>query len=216
MINAIVLDLDGPLLEGMYRHYHCYSDILLAHGFKPIPLEQYWQMKRSRANRRELLSLSQAHDLYDVFLAEWLRQIETPKYLAMDRLQVGVLSILEEWKGLGIRLLLATMRNDANSLHVQLENLGLTQLLDKVVVVGSEHAGTNKAKEIEPFLRDLDRATVIWIGDTEVDILAARALGVRVCALACGLRTADHLMSFLPDLLESDLSTFLENRFFKL
>jgi phosphoglycolate phosphatase len=216
MIKAIILDLDGPLLEGMYRHYRCYSDILLAHGFKPIPLKQYWQLKRSRGDRRELLSLSDAHDLYDVFLAEWLRQIETPKYLAMDRLQVGVLSILEEWKGLGIRLLLATMRNNANSLHVQLENLGLTQLLDEVVVVGSEHAGTNKAKEIEPFLRDLDRATVIWIGDTEVDILAARALGVRVCALTCGLRTADQLMDFLPDLLESDLSTFLKNRFFKL
>lgn len=216
MIKAIILDLDGPLLEGMYRHHRCYSDILIAHGFKPIPLEQYWQLKRSRGDRRELLSLSDANDLYDVFLAEWLRQIETPKYLAMDRLQVGVLSILEEWKGLGIHLLLATMRNNANSLHIQLETLGLAQFLDKVVVVGTKHAGTNKAKEIEPFLRDLDRATVIWIGDTEVDILAARALGLRICALTCGLRTADHLMSFSPDMLESDLSTFLKNRFFDL
>jgi phosphoglycolate phosphatase len=216
MIKAIILDLDGPLLEGMYRHYNCYRDILLAHGFKPIPLERYWQLKRSRANRRELLSLSHADQFYDVFLSEWLQHIETPKYLAMDLLQVGVLGILEEWKRLDIQLLLATMRNNATLLQLQLESLGLTQFLDQVIVVGSEHAGTNKAKEIEPFLENLDRSTVIWIGDTEVDILAAQELGVRICALTCGLRTADHLMSFSPDMLESDLSTFLKNRFFKL
>jgi phosphoglycolate phosphatase len=216
MINAIVLDLDGPLLEGMYRHYHCYRDILLAHGFKPIPLEQYWQLKRSRANRKELLSLSHADQFYEMFLAEWLQHIETPKYLAMDQLQFGVLGILEDWKRLGIRLLLATMRNNASLLQIQLEKLGLAQFLDHVVVVGSEHAGTNKATEIEPFLRNLDRSTVIWIGDTEVDILAARELGVRICALTCGLRTADQLMSFSPDVLEADLSSFSKNRFFAL
>jgi phosphoglycolate phosphatase len=216
MIKTIILDLDGPLLEGMHRHYNCYRDILITHGFKPIPLEQYWQLKRSRTDRRELLSLSHADQFYDVFLSEWLQHIETPKYLAMDLLQVGVLGILEEWKGLCIQLLLATMRNNANLLQVQLDNLGLAQFFDKVVVVGSEHAGTNKAKEIEPILGDLDRSTVIWIGDTEVDILAARELGVRICALTCGLRTADQLMNFSPDMLEADLSTFSKNRFFNL
>jgi phosphoglycolate phosphatase len=215
MINTIVLDLDGPLLEGMYRHYHCYRDILLKHGFKPIPLDQYWQLKRSRINRRELLSLSHADQFYDMFLAEWLRHIETPKYLAMDQLQVGVLGILEDWKRLGIQLLLATMRNNANLLYVQLENLGLARFLDQVIVVGSQNFGTNKATEIEPFIRDLDRDKVIWIGDTEVDILAARELGVRICALTCGLRTADQLMSFSPDMLEEDLRSFSKNRFFE-
>jgi len=210
VIRTIVLDLDGPLLDGMYRHYQCYSDILTAHGFDPIPMHQYWEMKRNRVDRRQLLTLSNSAGIYDEFLAAWMGRIETKEYLALDRLQDHVVDILRDWKKSGIRLLLATMRNNAANLHWQLGELGIAQLLDEVVVVGSSQAGASKSAEIRPLLNDIRLNEVIWVGDTEVDIYAAREMGVEVCALTCGLRAEEYLASLLPDMIEENLSALAE------
>ncbi|MDD5180280.1 MAG: HAD hydrolase-like protein [Gallionellaceae bacterium] len=207
-IKTIILDLDGPLLDGMQRHYQCYRDILLEHGFAPIPMRQYWEMKRNRVDRRKLLALSNASDLYDEFLASWIQRIEARKYLALDRLQSRVEDILVNWKKSGIRLLLATMRNNAAHLHWQLDKLGIADSLDEVVVVGSGQAGASKSAEIKPLLSNKRLDEVIWIGDTEVDIHAARELGVKVCVLTCGLRAEEYLASLAPDMIEENLSSF--------
>jgi len=213
--KVIVLDLDGPLLEGMYRHYQCYSDVLTEHGFVPIPMTQYWEMKRNRVNRRHLLALSNAGDLYDSFLAKWLQRIETKKYLALDRLQTGAVDILQDWQKNGKRLLLATMRNDSSNLHWQLSELGIDHFFDEVIVVGSGQAGVNKSVEVKPLLNNVSLEEIIWVGDTEVDIHAARALGVKVCALTCGTRSKEYLASLSPYLLEIDLNSFAVAEFGK-
>ena len=203
--------MDGPLLDGRYRHYQCYSDILTARGFKPISMSQYWEMKRSRVDRNQLLALSNAGDLYDEFLATWIQRIETKEYLVLDKLQAGVVDILYRWKESGKRLLLATMRNNAFNLHWQLKELDIFQYFDEIVVVGSGQAGANKSVKIKPLLSNTSLDEVIWVGDTEIDIQAAREIGVKVCALTCGLRETDYLKSLLPDILELDLSTFVKN-----
>jgi phosphoglycolate phosphatase len=211
-VKTIVLDLDGPLLEGMWRHYQCYRDILAERSFKPIPMQQYWEMKRNRIDRRQLLALSNAGDLYDEFLAAWMARIETREYLALDRLQNHVVDILRDWKKSGIRLLLVTMRNNPDNLCGQLVELGITQYFDEVVVVGRAHACTNKAENIRLLLKDSRLEEIIWVGDTEVDIQAARELGIKVCALSCGLRSAEYLASLSPDMLEKDLNSFVTRR----
>lgn len=209
-INTIILDLDGPLLNGMYRHYHCYCDILTEKGFIPIELKMYWDMKINRVDRRKLLSLSNAEGMYEEFLATWIARIEAKEYLALDRLQYHVVDILKNWKIMGIRLLLATMRNNAANLHWQLDKLGIADFFDAVVVVGSAQAGANKSTEIKPFLSNSLPEEVIWVGDTEVDIYAARELGIKICALSCGLRTQEYLASFSPDILEHDLDNLVK------
>lgn len=208
-----MLDLDGPLLNGVNRHYQCYSDILVERGFGTIPLQQYWEMKRNRTNRKIVLSLSGASEIYDEFLSAWMERIETRPYLMLDRLQDHVVDILDNWKSAGVRLLLATMRNNAANLFWQLREFGIDHFLDEVVVVGSSQLGANKSTEIRPLLKQNNLKEVIWIGDTEVDVFAARELGIKVCALTCGLRTQEYLASLSPDMLEPDLISFSKNRF---
>jgi phosphoglycolate phosphatase-like HAD superfamily hydrolase len=207
-LTTIVLDLDGPLLDGMHRHYHCYREILTENGFHPIPLDLYWELKRNRIDRRQLLYLSNATEFYDQFLSTWIERIETKEYLALDRLQNNIIDILTTWKRNGIRLMLATMRKNPTNLHWQLGKLGIAHLLDDVIVVGNARNDVSKASQIKLLLRNAPLQEIIWIGDTEVDILAAREAGVRVCALTCGLRTKEYLASLLPDLLENDLNSF--------
>jgi len=182
-------------------------------GFEPIPVDLYWEKKRNRVDRRALLSLSHAAGIYDEFLAAWLSMIETRESLALDRLQTGVVEILERWKLRGVKLLLATMRNHTANLHWQLGELGIVRLFDRIVVVGSAEAGANKSAEIGPHLERSRLDEVVWVGDTEVDIQAARDLGVKICAVTCGLRTSEYLASLHPDMLKANLTDFAENGF---
>jgi phosphoglycolate phosphatase-like HAD superfamily hydrolase len=211
VIRTIVLDLDGPLLDGIQRHYHCYSHILKDHGFKPVSIGLYWEKKRNRFNRRDILALSSAEGIYGEFLAEWTSMIEQKNCLALDKLQNKVIEVLEKWKRTGTKLLLATMRNNPENLHWQLEQLGFAKLLDQIVVVGSSQFGVNKSSEIKPLLANDNLDQVVWVGDTEVDILAAHEIGVKVCAVTCGLRTEEYLASLSPDILEADLAAFATN-----
>ncbi len=205
MIKTIILDLDGPILDGKLRHYRCYSDILLENGFTPMPVDEYWGMKRQRIDRHRQLAVSGADGIYDDFLRAWMERIEGKKYLELDRPQPGAVQRLKEWKSSGIKLILATMRNNKSNLYWQLELLELLQLLDQVVAVGTSGGETSKADAIKPYLKESSSAPVLWIGDTEVDIKAARLLGVRVCAVGCGLRTPDYLSTLNPNYLVFDL-----------
>jgi phosphoglycolate phosphatase-like HAD superfamily hydrolase len=208
MISTLVLDLDGPLLDGMQRHYRCYRDILEKHKCEPLPVECYWQMKRQKVDQRVLLECSGALPIYDQFLRAWNTEIETRKYLELDKLQYNVINILSKWKERCIRLVLATMRNNPSNLTWQLGTLNIGRFFDDVVRVGSD--GATKASAVKPKLEGLRVDRVIWVGDTEVDIAAAREIGVRVCALTCGLRTEGYLAGLFPDHVEPDLQSFAE------
>lgn len=208
MIDTLVLDLDGPLLEGKDRHYHCYSTILIEHGFAPVDIGLYWEMKRNRVDRRKLLSMSGALSLYDRFLATWMERIETREYLALDRLQDGALSLLQAWKKAGIKLLLATMRNHPENLLWQLDQVGIRPCFDAILPVGSAPGSDGKAAKVGAALADSTARSVIWVGDTEVDIKAAKELRIPICALFCGLRTREYLASLEPDFIEPDLRAF--------
>lgn len=207
MIDTIILDLDGPILDGRLRHYQCYSDILLERGFTPIHIDQYWRMKRDRKNRHLLLSASGADCLYDEFLTSWIERIEQERYLAFDRLQPGVIQKLNVWKRENIRLGLITMRNNPVTLHRQLELLGLTPLFDKIISVNiSREAAGDKADAARSFVDEERKDSILWIGDTEIDILAARQLGAKVCVVSCGLRITEYLAGLDPDFLVFDLN----------
>lgn len=205
MIKTIVLDLDGPIFDGRSRHYQCYSDILKENGFTPIPAPEYWQMKRQRIDRHLQLTASGAAGIYDRFLQAWLERIEEEKYLSLDRLQPGAVEKLREWKAAGIKLFLVTMRNKKENLQRQLASFDLVPFFDQVVSVGTDGEGNKKATAAEAYLDKASRGSVLWIGDTEEDIRAAHQLGVKVCAVDCGLRTREYLASLCPDFLCHDL-----------
>lgn len=205
MIGTIILDLDGPLMDGRQRHYQCYADILLERGYTPLTVDEYWRLKRQRASILEQLAFSGAEGIYDDFLRDWSERIEQKRYLGLDRLQPGVVQELENWGQSGIMTILATMRNCERNLYWQLEAFKLCRLIDRVVVSGSYGGYREKASAVSTCLEEVSRNLVLWIGDTEVDIKAARLLNIKVCALACGLRTWAYLSTLEPDYLVSDL-----------
>jgi phosphoglycolate phosphatase len=211
-VNTIIFDLDGPLLEGKHRHYRCYADILKEKGFAPVTIEHYWSMKRDRVDRYEQLKKSNAENIYDLYLELWIERIETRHYLQLDCLQPSVIEILSMLQQTGIRLLLATLRNNESNLLWQLNRLKLTNFFSDIIVVGSLNGNNNKADEVSKFLHNQDCNDVLWIGDTEVDIYSARQLNIKIAALSCGLRTETYLSTLQPNFLCDNLVDLLNHQ----
>lgn len=202
---TVILDLDGPILDGRHRHYACYCHLLVERGYVPMDLESYWRMKRDRRDRREQLAESGATAIYDEFVSGWLRLIETPEYLALDRVYPWVRSTLTKWKKAGWRIVLATQRHNPVSLKRQLADFSLESLLDHVVVCDHSAGGSGKARFVRDVIGSTADEDVVWVGDTEIDIEAARALGCQVWAVCSGLRTESYLASLSPDHVCQDL-----------
>jgi phosphoglycolate phosphatase-like HAD superfamily hydrolase len=206
VIDTVIMDLDGPVLDGRLRHYACYRDILTEHGLTPLAEAPYWEMKRHRLDRRRQLAATGADHLYDEFLDTWLARIESGPYLALDRLQPGVMNKLDEWRTAGIRLLLVTMRHNRDSLLRQLDALNLRTRFDAVLSVGPTEPDAGKAAAVRPYLDANAPKRALWVGDTEVDVRAARRVGTLACAVTCGLRTEEYLASLSPDMVLRDVN----------
>jgi phosphoglycolate phosphatase-like HAD superfamily hydrolase len=206
VIDTVIMDLDGPVLDGRLRHYACYRDILVERGLTPMAEDRYWDMKRNRVDRRHQLAATGADHLYDEYLTAWLDRIESTTYLALDRLQPGAVNKLDEWRRSGLRLLLVTMRRNRDTLLRQLDALELRSRFDAVLSVGPTDPDAAKADSVRPYLGVDSPKRALWIGDTEVDVRAARRVGATVCAVTCGLRTADYLASLAPDALADDVN----------
>lgn len=205
-VKQIFLDLDGPLLDGKERHYRCYKAILERHGYKPIAIDEYWEKKRDLLNRRDLLDLSGAGDIYDVFLEDWLSMIETPEMLALDKVQDGALECLRNWKRQGIALTLVTLRKNKPGLDVQLDVTGLRPYLDAVFACDHAEGGEGKADAVRSMLSDSNSMeNAVWIGDTEADWTAARSLGCAVTLVSNGLRSVSHLNSLAEALVKPSI-----------
>jgi phosphoglycolate phosphatase len=205
MISSIIIDLDGPILDGKLRHYHCYNEILREFGYAGLSIDEYWDLKRNRIDRRAQLAASNAEDIYDQFLTAWKKRIEERNYLVFDQLQPGARERIETWKGLGIKIILTTLRNNRENLVWQLDSLNLMTYFTHIVALGTDAGANEKGDAILEFLGS-NKNDSLWIGDTEVDIAASKHLGCRVCAVSCGLRTPEYLATLNPDFLVADMS----------
>lgn len=206
MIQTIVVDLDGPVLDGKLKHYNCYSYIMRLHGFVPKGIAEYWQMKRQRVELIKQLEMVGAESVCDLFGKLWLELIEQPTYLAMDRLQPGAREKLIQWREQGINLILATLRHNPAGLREQLSKLKLDMIFDHILVCEHLAGGKGKADGVRNLFPNIKTADVLWVGDTEVDIEAARILECPVWAVSCGIRTEAFLASLLPNYLSQFLA----------
>jgi phosphoglycolate phosphatase len=206
MTSTIILDLDGPLLDGKVRHYTCYREILNKYNYRPLDLHRYWGIKRERVGLRQLLATSGAEVIYEDFLRSWLEMIERPDLLKLDKVQSGAAEKLRQWRAQGVQLVLATLRRHPKRLYDQLAYLDLDSLLNHIVVCEHSEGGRGKAQRVREIIRDISPERCLWVGDTEVDIEGARAFGCPIWAVTCGVRSESYLRLLSPDFLSPDLT----------
>jgi phosphoglycolate phosphatase len=195
--SLVVVDLDGTLLDTRERHYAVYSMIIQGHGGRPLPLVRLWRARRSGVAWRVILERTLGRAVSDEdserFLRSFVDAIETPSALSKDRLQPGALKALERIRADNCRVVLVTARRNRAQLTRQLSALGLDKQLDEVVATGG---GEKSAAVPRP-------GVAAWIGDTEEDLVAGRAVGARVYLVSNGMRSRHVLAVLEPDVLAS-------------
>lgn len=205
----IIFDLDGPILDVRPRYIHLYRSLAAKHGATgPLMADaDYWELKRQRIPEKEIVRRSGLPDHH--FAAYWderMALIESEECLARDRLHPFFEETVKSLPHSADKYI-ATLRNRRAPLLIQLDRLGLTSLF-AAILSEDDNAGDAGAKENlvrRSGILDGYQGSLYFVGDTEVDILAARNLGAVAVAVECGIRNRAALERGRPDALLPDI-----------
>lgn len=194
-----LFDLDGPLLDVSEKYYCLYTDLLAQEGFAPLSKSEYWEAKRAKTDEKTILSRSGAESFYDSYTKQRLALIETDRYLNLDSIQENAIEILEKLYTQH-RLVLVTLRSKAELAHKQLRRLGLYDYFEMILSSGEELAPRWKIKEklVRQALGPVLRVPAVFIGDTETDIGAGKALGCVTVGVENGIRNSQLVSRYAP------------------
>jgi len=190
------LDLDGTLIDVSHRHYAVYSKIAHALAFPHLDFGHYWSLKRAGTPLAQILKKSGAIKNIEGFRAMWLSLIEKDDYLDKDTVLPRTAVVLKTFR-LKHNLILVTLRHSQPALARQLERLKLTSIFHKIISAAASGGGAEFKASL---IRQHQQVSGGWmVGDTEADVMAAKALGLVSCAVTSGLRSAKFLRALKPD-----------------
>jgi len=201
--DVIFFDLDGTLLDIRQRFHTLHTDCLTELHGKPLSLEQYWQLKQAKTSEADILKVNRNEDLLTAYEAKRKELIEAVDYLQLDDYWDGMTYYLNNL-GKKFNLAIVTLRNDPAALMWQVEHLGLNDFFPAILFPepGDQSPVRHETKVAMVRRHFSDRTLSGWfIGDTEVDILAGKALGLKTCAVTFGLRNAEVMSALQPDFL---------------
>lgn len=192
---AAYFDLDGTLIDVRRRHYAAYADTLHDLGLEPLTEPAYWERRRRGASSGGLLN-GASDTARGRFLDGFIMRVEDSVYLTLDAVIHGAIEALESLRS-SHALVLVTLRRERGALHEQLDRLDLSDRFDAVL---SPARGDESKDELIRDAGALAAGSVV-IGDSEADVEAARALGLRSICVTTGVRDRTFLRALAPDLL---------------
>jgi 2-phosphoglycolate phosphatase len=197
-LQAILFDLDGTLVHTAPDVYIAINYAREKLGLTPLPLEQALKAIGPGADRFAFTVLGEQHaHLLDEYLA-----IFRPYYLEIcaerSRPFPGITELLTALEN--YRLAVVTNKRLQQS-KTLLKALDLVKYFD--LLVGPELVSRIKpAPDMIHYALDqfgLPPDQVLMVGDTDNDLLAAKAAGVPTCAVSWGYADTNFLKSLQPD-----------------
>ena len=187
-LSAVLFDVDGTLLDTTEFIYGGFDHTLAAHGHAPTERTAY---ARVMGKPLDVCYIELAPGGDPVLLCE------THRVWQADNLHLSVAfpeadAVLRRLRDAGLRLAAITSRSRRTSVRT-LELAGLAGYLD--LVLSAEDAGAIKP-DPAPLLLALERlgvppAAAVMVGDTDADILAGKAAGVRTVGVTYGFHGPD-------------------------
>jgi phosphoglycolate phosphatase-like HAD superfamily hydrolase len=118
--------------------------------------------------------------------------VEAPASLALDRLLPGAGRTLTGLARRGVRLVLLSLRRSPEAFRRQVDGLGIAGAFERVCSGNAYEDGARSKRHLIEQVGLGHPAAVV--GDTEADVLAARALGLASVAVTTGLRNRGYLL----------------------
>jgi phosphoglycolate phosphatase-like HAD superfamily hydrolase len=218
----LITDFDGPIMDVSDRYYRVYQFCLDAIRQPEQPVQQlskaeFWQLKRAQIPEREIGKRSGLDETQALEFARLRkRTVHTLPYLVHDLPVPGAVEALERMQSLGIELVTMTMRR-TRELNAALTQWNLARFfaLNRRYCLEDDHAKTNDVDDktwlMGRALAELPLACETWmVGDTEADILSAKAHQIPVIAVLSGIRNRTQLLQHNPDYIVNNLPEAVE------
>jgi pyrophosphatase PpaX len=204
-LDAVLFDVDGTLLDTTEFIYGGFDHTLVAHGHARAERAGY---ARVMGKPLEECYAELAPGCDPALLVETHRTWQAGN-LHLSIPYPGAAAILATLREAGLRLAAITSRSRRTSVHT-LEQAGLAGYLD--LILSFEDVSAIKP-DPAPLLLALDRlgvppAAALMVGDTDADILAGRAAGVRTVGVTYGFHGAD-ILAHTPDVTIDTLGDLL-------
>ena len=204
----LYLDLDGTILDDRERHYATYVETLALPEMRgvPIPLKEYWGLRQEAKPWQDILKRSRLFPTkFKKFKELFEAKLETPEMLSLDEVREGSETALGKLFT-KTPICLVTQRANQDELENQLAELKLSKYFAAVLSgrfqegrrVDRDARWKHKAELVRKRYRMLPQE-VVYIGDTENDVKAARSLGFEVWLVEGGHRTKELQIKADPD-----------------
>lgn len=207
-LKQFFFDLDGPILDVSQKYYEVYSDLLRERRYKAVSKAEYWNAKRAHIPESEIISWTCSPDFVKPYIEKRRAVIEDFYYLKFDVVWEGVAKMLSNLSKSN-KVYLVSMRNHRTTLMQELKYFNLLRFFAEIFSQ-DDNSGDWKVKH--DLIKDAIESTenTIIIGDTEADVIAGRRLGIRTCAVTCGIRSIQKLEESKPDMIFGNVASFYE------
>lgn len=209
---TLVLDLDGTLVDTAGDLTATLNDVLVGEGLAPVPLGAARAMVGHGARAmlsNALLSAGVTADAerLDNLVAVFL-DVYTGRIAETSRPYPGAVAALDRFAADGWRLAVCTNKFERHS-RLLLSALGIADRF--AVIAGQDTYGVRKPdpRHLEETIRDArgHAGRAVMVGDSEVDVQAARAANVPIIAVDFGYSripvadlSPDRVISHFDDL----------------
>jgi phosphoglycolate phosphatase len=209
----IFFDLDGTLIDVSQKYYAVYVAFVRNSNGVPLPLDAYWEIKRGNASPEDILAASRINDQAPRALDEFVKaNIEREEYLRLDRLFSFTDFVLHKLSFEHICILISKRRNKI-LFEKQTEWLNIKKYFKSVIAAGnmSENGAVTSGTEKSDAMKALEiTLPACIIGDSGMDILTGKSLGITTCAVTTGIRNREILQSCDPDFIIDKLADILD------
>jgi phosphoglycolate phosphatase-like HAD superfamily hydrolase len=217
----IITDFDGPIMDVSERYYQTYLfclDCVSLPGQVTTTLskDEFWRLKRSQTPERQIGQISGLDDTQSLEFARIRRQtVHSQPYLVYDVPVVGAIATLDRLQQSNIELVTMTMRR-VKELDNALTRYDLGKFFapDRRYCLSNDYNKTNdiadKTQLMNRAVLELPPAETWMIGDTEADILSAKANGIPVIGVLSGIRDRTQLQHHEPDWIVDHLESAVE------
>lgn len=197
MIKAIIFDLDGTLLDTAGDITNSINKTLEHFNYDLVTRKEVMSFlgNGSKELVRKSLKKEVSNDTLEEITKYYSNEYTSPKQNSLTKPYEGIMDLLRDLKGLNIKT--AITSNKMQKGVTDLTDAIFTDLIDSAIGEGNGIPLKPNPIMIYEALEEIkvSKEEALFIGDTEVDLLAASNANIDSVAVTWGFRTKEYLSS---------------------